>query len=462
MPEFRIEGLTPAERPVSGIINADSLGLAKQRAQALAKEKRFRIIRVVGRSTFLYRVRRGDEKAITGEQKAFTKEEVRDALQKMGYKVLSVNRKLLDFKPKPPASEIITFVRVSADLMRQKLPFNEIMQLLINDVQNKTLRDTIRDINQELKQGRDSELVFKKYENVLGKFTANMLGLASKSGNMAEIYDSAAKFLERQQDFKKNLKSALIMPLVTLFVLFLAVVFYVGYVFPATAELFVRFKIDLPPMTKATLKMSDFITENIIFLIIIMVAPVIIAARFFSTDKGRFILDRYVIRIPVMGPLLHKQSIEIFCRVFYALYSGSGENIDVIKMAAEACGNKYMEHQIKSIAIPLMIEKGTNLTEAFEATAVFTKTALSRFHSGAETGTVKHTALQLAEYYEKETSYKLKNAIEFIQLSVSMLIMVVLTALTLVSSETATVRPKAGTTGMGSNQEIHRVDRPLV
>ncbi len=289
-----------------------------------------------------------------------------------------------------------------------------------------------------------------------------MLGLASKSGNMAEIYDSAAKFLERQQDFKKNLKSALIMPLVTLFVLFLAVVFYVGYVFPATAELFVRFKIDLPPMTKATLKMSDFITENIIFLIIIMVAPVIIAARFFSTDKGRFILDKYVIRIPVMGPLLHKQSIEIFCRVFYALYSGSGENIDVIKMAAEACGNKYMEHQIKSIAIPLMIEKGTNLTEAFEATAVFTKTALSRFHSGAETGTVKHTALQLAEYYEKETSYKLKNAIEFIQLSVSMLIMVVLTALTLVSSETATVRPKAGTTGMGSNQEIHRVDRPLV
>lgn len=461
MPEFRIEGLTPADRPVSGIINADSLGLAKQRAQSLAKEKRFKLIRVVGRSTYLYRVRRGDEKPITGEQKAFTKEEVQDALQKMGYKVLGVNKKLIDFKPKPPASEIITFVRVSADLMRQKLPFNEIMQLLINDVQNKTLRDTIRDINQELKQGRDSELVFRKYEGVLGKFTANMLGLASKSGNMAEIYDSAAKFLERQLDFKKNLKSALIMPLVTLFVLFIAVVFYVGYVFPATAELFVRFKIDLPPMTKATLKMSDFIADNIVVLIVVMIAPIIIAARFFSTDKGRFILDRYIIRIPVMGPLLHKQSIEIFCRVFYALYSGSGENIDVIKMAAEACGNKYMEFQIKSIAIPLMVEKGTNLTEAFEATGVFTKTALSRFHSGAETGTVKHTALQLAEYYEKETTYKLKNAIEFIQLSVSMLIMVILTALTLVSSETATVRPKSGTMSTSFNENVQHIDRLL-
>jgi type IV pilus assembly protein PilC len=452
MPEFRIEGLTPSDRPVSGIINADSLGIARQRAQALSKEKRFKLMRVVGRTTFVYRVRRGDEKPITGEQKAFTKEEVQDALQKMGYKVLSVNKKMLNFKLKPPATEIITFVRVSADLMRQKLPFNEIMQLLINDVQNKTLRDTIRDINQELKQGRDSELVFRKYESVLGKFTANMLGLASKSGNMAEIYDSAAKFLERQLDFKKNLKSALIMPLVTLFVMLICVVFYVGYVFPATAELFVKFKIDLPPMTKATLKLSDFIVNNIVVLVIAMIAPIVIGARFFSTDKGRFLLDRYIIRIPVMGPLLHKQSIEIFCRVFYALYSGSGENIDVIKMAAEACGNKFMEFQIKSIAIPLMVEKGTNLTEAFEATGVFTKTALSRFHSGAETGTVKHTAFQLAEYYEKETTYKLRNAIEFIQLSVSMIIMIILTALTLVSSETATVRPKPGKYGSLNNQ----------
>ena len=90
----------------------------------------------------------------------------------------------------------------------------------------------------------------------------------------------------------------------------------------------------------------------------------------------------------------------------------------------------------------MMIQKGAGITEAFEATGVFTKTAVSRFHSGAETGTVKNTALQLAEYYEKETTYKMKNAIHYIQLMISMVIMIVLTALTIVSSETATIRPK--------------------
>jgi len=442
MAEFRIEGVTSTGKPVQGILEAESVRTARQKAAQMAKQRNFKLLHVVPRSTWVYKVQRGTERPIMGEQKAFTKGEVQEALQKMGYRVIRVQRRLVDFKAKPPATEIVTFVRVSADLIRQKLPFNEIMLLLANDIQNRTLREAVKDINAELKQGKDSERAFIKHEAVLGRFTAHMLGLASKSGNMAEIYESTAKFLERQTEFRKNLKSALIMPIVTLVVLFLAVAYYVGYIFPATAKLFVKFKIELPPMTKATLVMSDFIVDNIVILLILTIIPSILAIRFFTTEKGRFIFDKYVWSVPAIGQLLHKQSIEIFCRVFYALYSGSGENIDVIRLAAEACNNKYMEHQIKTIALPMMIQKGAGITEAFEATGVFTKTAIARFHSGAETGTVKNTALQLAEYYEKETSYKMRNAIDYIQLMISMIIMVVLTALTIVSSETATIRPK--------------------
>jgi type IV pilus assembly protein PilC len=214
-------------------------------------------------------------------------------------------------------------------------------------------------------------------------------------------------------------------------------------IFPNTAKLFQKFKIELPPMTRATLQLSDFITANLVYLTLLIAIPTVAFGRFAATERGRFLLDKYMWKIPAIGDLLHKMSIEIFCRVFYALYSGSGENIEVIKMASEACGNKYMEHQIKTIALPMMVEKGAGITEAFEASGVFTKTALSRFHSGAETGTVKNTALQLAEYYEKETGYRMRNAIDLIQLVISMIIMIVLTGLTLVSSETASVKPKA-------------------
>jgi len=456
MPEFRIEGITVAGKPVQGLLEADTLRNAKTKASQLASQRKFKLLHVIPRATWVYKVQRGAEKPITGEQKAFTRAEVEDALHKMGYRVLRVQKRLFNFRAKPPSTEIVTFVRVSADLIRQKLPFNEILQLLVNDIENRTLREAIKDINLELKQGRDSEKTFVKHEAVLGRFTSHMLGLASKSGNMAEIYESTAKFLERQSEFKKNMRSALITPLVTLVVLFGAVVYYVGYIFPATAKLFVKFKIDLPPMTKTTLAISDFLVENILWIIIAMAIPTVLAARFLATDKGRLLRDQYIWSIPVIGPLLHKTSIEIFCRVFYALYSGSGENIEVIRMASEASGNKYMEARIKSIAIPMMIQKGAGITEAFDATGVFTKTAISRFHSGAETGTVKNTALQLAEYYEKETTYKMKNVIEFIQLWISMIIMIVLTALTIVSSETATIRPKNPAAGQVLELRIER------
>lgn len=459
MAEFRIEGITGAGKPVQGILEAESVKAARRKAQELGKQRSFKVLHVISRSTWVYKVQRGTEKPIMGEQKAFTRAEVQDALQKMGYRVIRIQKRLFGFRQKPPATEIVTFVRVSADLIRQKLPFNEIMQLLANDIQNRTLRETVKDINAELKQGKDSEKAFIKHEAILGRFTAHMLGLASKSGNMAEIYDSTAKFLERNAEFRKNLKSALITPIVTLFVLFAAVVYYVGYIFPATANLFRKFNIDLPPMTKATLALSDFLVDNIFLLILATAIPVVLGAKYFSGEKGRFVLDRYIWRVPIIGTLLHKMSIEIFCRVFYALYSGAGENIEVIRMAAEACGNKYMEHQIKTIALPMMIQKGTGITEAFEASGVFTKTAISRFHSGSETGTVKNTALQLAEYYEKETSYKMKNAIDYIQLAISMVIMIVLTALTIVSSETATIRPKNPAIGQAT---VEVSDRPRV
>lgn len=456
MPEFRIEGVTPAGKPVQGVLEAESARVAKKKATQMAQQRNFKVLRVIPRTTWVYKVQRGTEKPITGEQKAYSKAEVREALQRMGFRVIFVQRRLLDLRAKPPATEIVTFVRVSADLIKQKLPFNEIMQLLANDIENRSLRETIKDINAELKQGKDSEKAFLKHESVIGRFTAHMLGLASKSGNMAEIYESTAKFLERQTEFKKNLRSALITPVVTLIVLFGAVMYYVGYIFPATAKLFMKFKIDLPPMTKATLALSDFLVGHIWIILLMTIVPTVLAVRFFTTERGRFLLDKWIWGIPVIGSLLHKTSIEIFCRVFHALYSGSGENIDIIRMAAEACGNKYMEHQVKTIAIPMMIQKGAGITEAFEATNVFTRTAISRFHSGAETGTVKHTAYQLAEYYEKETTYKMKNAIEFIQLWIAMVIMVVLTALTIVSSETATIKPKNPAISQAVVQPVER------
>ena len=181
MPEYRIDGVTLSGKSISGLLTAENRSLAKKKAGEMAAEKKFKVTGIHERVAYIYRVRKGEDKPIDGEQKAFTADEVRGALEKMGFRVQYVRKKLFGTKQKAaPVIDIISFVRVSTDLMRQKLPFNEVMQLLINDIPNTTLRECIKEINAELKQGKDSEKVFMKQSTVLGKFTSQMLGLASK------------------------------------------------------------------------------------------------------------------------------------------------------------------------------------------------------------------------------------------------------------------------------------------
>jgi len=441
MPDFRFKGTSFNGRAVHGVIQADKLTDAKRKIATMAKSRHFKVDTIYPRRTFLYKIRKGSDKPVTGEQKAFTADEVRDALEQLGYTVLRVGPKLFDIKMKPPGTDIVSFVRVSADLLREKLPFNEVLQLLVEDIENPVLRESVKEINNDLQHGKDSEEAFIRQEKYLGKFTARMLGLASKSGSMAEIYESTATFLERNAEFKKSIKSALIMPMFTVVLLLGISIFYIAYIFPQTAELFVKMGIELPPMTATTLEISNFLIGNMIAILvgfIILTGTVVFLMRL---QKVQYLKDKFILRIPVIGSLIHKTTIEIFCRVFYSLYGGAGEAIDAIQLAAEACGNKYFENRLKTVSIPIMLSKGIGLVPALETSGVFTRLALSRFRSGAETGTVKKSAMQIANYYEKDTVYKLKNVVDFIQVLVAMFIMAVMTALTIISSETAMMKP---------------------
>ncbi|HKK62761.1 MAG TPA: type II secretion system F family protein [Bacteroidales bacterium] len=444
MPQFRLKAISQTGKAIKTEFEAISKKEAQKKVAKSLNGNGYKIQDIEQKQTYLYKVQRNGKPVVKGEQEAYNKEELERALVKLGYKVHSVNRKLLDFKGGVPTQDIVTFVSLSADLLKQQLPYDEILTLLYEDTQNKKMKEVIKEIQKDLKDGKEGAEVYGKHEEVFGKFAAYMLSVASTSGNMALVFESTAKFLERDAEFKKNLRRSLLMPSVTVLAVIATCIFYVAYIFPATAELFLEFDIILPPMTAATLEMSYWLQANWITLSLLFIIPAVMFFMFIKTPKGKLWLDKYIIKIPVIGDLLHKTSIEIFSRVFYTLYSGSGQNIEVIKVAAEACRNTYMEKQIKETAIKMMLKEGAGLVEAIEATGVFTNTAISRFRLGAESGALRQNAKQLAEYYEVQTTYKMESVIDMINLFINLFIMIALIAITVVSSEAALVQPNNG------------------
>jgi type IV pilus assembly protein PilC len=439
--EYQFRGVAPGGQSVQGTIMASSKSKAKDKLQDLAEEHGFNPSDLTKRRTYLYKVRHPNGTVKKGEQKAFSREEVEEALENMDLEVLKVQKKWFDFEFSPPQDDLIMFVRLAANLLRENLPFDEVLDLLVNDVSSESLQQMIRDLNSDLKSGMDAEKAFNKHRDKLGKFTAYMLGIASKSGNMAEIYEATAQFLERKDEFSSRVRSAMIMPAVTTVGMLGALIWYIWYIVPATAGLFEGMDVTMPPLTSFSLSMAAWLDRYGLWVLIgvlISIGGFVFWAR---TPQGKFYLHKYMIKLPVIGKLLHKINIEIFCRVFAILYSGAGDNLRVIRIAAEACGNKYMEYRIRNITIPMMTAQGASLVRALKASGVFTSMAITRFKSGAETGSVQQSARQMANYYEQETELSLDAAVENIQTGVSIIIAIGVLFLTILSAEMAFIQP---------------------
>jgi type IV pilus assembly protein PilC len=442
MAEFRYQAITLGGKPVRGTIFAQNRLEARRRMGEIAADHQVRVLALHKRVPFTYKVRKIDNKKVqNGEVLAFTAQEVRESLARMGYQILEVRRNLFRLNLPVPEKEVVVFIRLCADLLREQFPYDEILSMLATDMENRRLRETVLEIHKDLKMGKEGSQVYLKHADVLGKFSAHMLSIASTSGNMAEVYENTAKFIERSADFKKNIRSALFMPAVVLVAAIGALIFYVMYIFPKIAGMLVKYKVAIPPLTSTALTVSEFLQNNYLWVLGAILVPMGLVAGYLRSEKGRLHWHRLIIKLPVVGQLIYKTSIEVFARVFHALYSGSGENIEVLKIASEACNNSYMEKQIKETVIPAMLREGKGLSDTLEASGIFPRNAISGLRSGEESGTMREAMLRLANFYEKETTHKMHRVIDVINLALSILVSLLIVGITLLSSEVGFVSP---------------------
>ena len=362
----------------------------------------------------------------------------------MGYDDFSISPMLFDIQMKPSKSDIQLFIKLSTNMLSDKMSFGQVLSLLAEEQNNSVLKETLYQIEKELKQGSEGKEVFSKYSDVFGKFPAFMMGLATQSGNMAKIFEATNTFIERDSEIRKNIKKALVSPMFAVLATIGAVMYYVMEIFPATTELFVKLGIDLPPMTQKTLELSEWLGNSYLYILGAFIIPTIIIWRWWSTPSGQVWRDRFIIKLPIIGHLIHKTSIEIFFRVFATVYVGASDNIETILISAEACRNKYIEKMIKTVTVPLMLEKGEAFVPAMQASGVFPRSVISRLKSGSETGNILKPAQQIASYFEAETTYKMESLIELIQTIIGLFIAIVITMLTVVSAEISTVSPPTG------------------
>ena len=238
--EYRFKGYSPQGKLVQGTFTAGSRRECKEYVAQLVSKYQLRIDTLEKKRDYLYKVIVPGRKPFQGRQSAFSKDEVASALTKMGYTNFKIGPVLFDIPSRASHADVMMFIKLSATMLRDKMSFGKILEMLAEEQSNRAMKDALVQIESQLKSGAEGREVFMRFTHVFGKFPAFMLGLATRSGNMAEVFDATSKFIERDMEIKKNIKKTLISPMFAILATIGAVIYYVVKIFPETAKLFLK------------------------------------------------------------------------------------------------------------------------------------------------------------------------------------------------------------------------------
>ena len=290
------------------------------------------------------------------------------------------------FRGKPSSKEVALFVRMYADLLKGQFPYDEALAVVRDTVKHPSLRWAVGEILRDLTKGKRPKEAFGRHTSLLGEFTTRMLIVGFSSGNMAAMSDSLARFLERDIEIRRHLRRLVMQPIITVLVLYGALRF----------------------MSSAALSLSAGSLIRSLLSPLLHVLPLLaIVVVVLRHKEMRTLLDRWVIRLPIVGSMIHKMSIERFARALHTLYTDSSDNIRILRMAASVSGNRYMERRIVRVTIP-MLKRGKDLMASLESSEAFTKGALVMLRSGHASGTLRKAALRLANHCANSISYEMK------------------------------------------------------
>ena len=227
-----------------------------------------------------------------------------------------------------------------------------------------------------------------------------MVKAGETGGMLSEILDRLAGFLESAARLTKKVKSAMTYPVVVISIALTITTFLIVKVVPAFGGIFKEFGSKLPAPTQFLIDVSELIRGNWIWIVLLIGGIVYGIRRFLNTQAGAELWDRYKLKLPVVGPLVHKICMSRFARTFAQLIRSGVPILEVMSIVGETSGNIVVERAIKKVA--LEVEKGDGLTSAMSREPIFPPMMLRMVSAGEATGKIDTMLEKMADFWDEE------------------------------------------------------------
>ena len=358
--------------------------------------------------TFSYQARDGAGNIVNGIQDALNEDNAVTSLMSRGLMVLSLQQKAAASRQKNKVwtvkeTDLVLFTRQLATMIEAGISLVQAMTALYEQCdpkRQKSLRNVISDVTARVQGGETFHESIAKHPRVFNRLFVSMVKAGEAGGLLSEILDRLAGFLEASARLRKKIKSAMTYPVIVISIAFLITTFLIVRVVPVFGEIFKDFGAKLPAPTQFLIDLSDFIRAQWYFMILGMGGTFFGLRTFLRSTRGRQLSDRWKLKLPVFGPLVHKICMSRFARTFAQLIRSGVPILEVLDIVGGSSGNHVVEESVNGVSAD--VEKGDNLSVALSKKKIFPPMMLRMVAAGESTGRIDTMLEKMADFWDEE------------------------------------------------------------
>jgi type IV pilus assembly protein PilC len=355
---------------------------------------------------FIYKARNRSGRKVKGDLDVSSLDVARTALQRKGYTDIRV-------KPRPKdllegtfleegvkSRDMVVFSRQFATMINSGVPILQSLQVMCEQTENGKLRRALYSIRNSIEGGSSLFDAMRKFPDIFDTLYVNMVNAGEVGGILDIVLTRLSEYIEKAARLKSKVKGAMIYPGVVVTVAVAVVAIILIFVIPTFETMFRDFGGALPVPTQIVITLSRFVQEHFFMIVAGIIGLFIAFKLFYKWEKGRVLVDRWVLFLPVFGPLLRKVAVARFSRTMGTMISSGVPILSALDIVARTSGNKTVERGVLEAA--KSIAEGQNMADPLDATGVFPPMVIHMISIGESTGALDTMLEKIADFYDDE------------------------------------------------------------
>jgi type IV pilus assembly protein PilC len=360
---------------------------------------------------------------IRGKALAANEAALRADLRRQGVAATRVKTQSSTFRSKGKVSneDIAVFSRQLATMMGAGIPMVQAFEIIGNGHEKPAMQKLVIDIKNNIEGGSTLHESLAKHPLYFDSLFVNLVEAGEQAGALETLLDKIATYKEKTEALKKKIKKALFYPAAVLIVAVVVSIILLVFVIPQFESLFKGFGADLPAFTQMVVNLSRFVQSQGWWMLI-MIGGGIYAFFYFKkrSKKMQLLLDRVMLKFPIVGPILQKSAIARFARTLSTMFAAGVPLVEAMGSVAGATGNIVYEEAVYRMKDE--VATGQRLQRAMENVGLFPNMVVQMIAVGEESGSLDTMSGKVAEFYEAEVD----NAVDSMSSLLEPLIMAVL------------------------------------